>query len=706
MKRQNRTLDVRVTSINRRCRPASLLPLALLALLLAGNGATAQQSAAPSTGLNRQQEIDAFELSEFYDLRQNALFLIRDGQLKQAERQLRAMIDAFPQMPGIQYLLAAVLVRQNNLDAAFDRLTIAIRRGFSDLNLILSDPALEPLRRQERFQSLMGPIGESARNAVPVRPRKVSPAVVRGGVALVTEDNTSWDPKRRILKSEFLFGPKATVPGEVQRGKGTRKVLNEWYSKGLAAGNSGDLYDNHDRNHSGGTLIRSFPQMTSVKYGPRARAAGVDYGLNTRMSFNAITIGNSSTVAERRSQARHALTLPGIPNILYRQYVGNQLYVYPEHQDYDPGRGDLLPANTPYVIVSQGSSGSDAPFLVAVTSILAAFRPDVKDYLRTNHLVMPTVQMILRRGQKTVKTDADYLSAKAHPPVFKPENIDLPTMINLAHRMKIEDVPPMVHLRTVEESGPQPGVDDFSVGVSEILFDTPGAIARVIRSTAYEKRMVIRAESTGKSSKPDDRYDWVVLSGDKDRIKINKRNENGSEVELIVPWHERRAVPGIPGMTTDRVEIGVFASSGKYHSAPAFINFLYPANQKRKYNDRHQIVSIDHDDPNYTKRYLEPRLFVRRNWADVYKYDATSSLLTGWQRRRGKWVSNYTRDGAKISQWDDQGRATEARSVRYKIERDKQGISRIVEVPGATRLFYHYDGDKDRTGKFREERIP
>ena len=650
------------------------------------------------------QTINAFQLSQITDLRTSALFLIREGKPQQAEKQIRRMIDMFPQLPGNHYLLAVVLAMQNDLDAAFDRLTIAIRQGFSNVDLMLSDPTLAKLRRQERFQSLIGMFEGAANKAVPITPQKVSPALVKDGIALVDESNTQWVPGPRILKSAFRFGPNEAAPALDQRGEGVSKQLNDWYARGLAAGNIGDLYDNHDRGHSS-LRANLFPQLTYIKYGTGARHIGVDNGLNAKMFFNAITMGNSSTVSDGRSQARHGLTLPGIPGIMYLQYTNNSLYVYPEHKDYDLERGDLLPANTPYLIVSQGSSGSDRPFLGAVASILAAFKPEVKDYLRQSRLVMPTVQMIFRRGQKTVTIDRDYLGAGAHPPVFRSENIDLQKMVNLANQLMVEDIPPMVGLSVIEESGPEPGIDDFTSGVSETLFNTPGAIARVIRSTAYDKRMVLRARPTGTKDATELTYQWVVLSGDRNRIKINQRNEEGSEVELIVPWHDRRPVAGQPGMTTDRVEIGVFVSNGKYYSAPAFINFLYPPNQKRHYNDQRQIVSIDHRDPDLAVRYMEPRLFSKRDWSDTYRYDENSTLI-GWQRRRGKWISNYTRDGAKIIAWDDQDRATKARSIRYKVEVEKRGVTKVIETAGDKILTYQYAGETDQIGQVREGAAP
>lgn len=679
-----------------------LLWIPLIAWLWFDSAAVAQWKENQGPDADTRPEINAFELSLLHDLGRDAVVRIQQGKLKEAEQLIRRMVDLFPRLPDSHYLLASVLARQIKMDAAFDRLTIAIERGFSNVELMRSDTGFERLRQQERFQTLIRMIEENPVKAAAISIRKVSPALVRNGIALVDEGNTLWDQNLNILKTVFRFEAKEAAEN-VRHGE---SVLNEWYSQGLAAGNIGDLYDNHDRRHSG-MRAGDFPQLAHVKYSPIAANAGVDNGLNTKMFFNAITIGNSSTVSAGRSQARQALTLPDMPNILYLQYINNHLYVYPEHRDYDPGPGDLLPANTPYLIVSQGSSGSDQPFLRAAASILAAFRPDVKDYLRQNRLVMPTLQMVFRRGQRGVESDADYLSARAHPPVFKAEDIDLEKMIDLANQLKIEDIPPMVRLEVIGESGPLPGKDDFAASVSEILFDTPSAIARVVRATAYEKRMVISAEQTRAPAGQTLAYRWVVLSGDADRIKINPRNDAGSVVELIVPWHERRSVPENPEMTTDRVEIGVFVHNGTYFSAPAFVNFLYPPNQNRIYDEQGRIVSIDHNDPVFTKRALEERLFVQRDWKDTYQYNQKSQL-TGWQRRRGKWITQFTRHGAKVLDRDDLNRPIKARAVRYILEIDKRGKRSMVDfsAPDDKLFFYQYNGEDDRIGTVRVEQSP
>ena len=67
---------------------------------------------------------------------------------------------------------------------------------------------------------------------------------------------------------------------------------------------------------------------------------------------------------------------------------------------------DLSP-NTPYLIASQGSSGSDQPFMRAIPYTLAAFRPEVKRKLIDNGLLMPTLQMILRQANKQIREEVE-----------------------------------------------------------------------------------------------------------------------------------------------------------------------------------------------------------------------------------------------------------------------------------------------------------
>ena len=674
-----------------------LLAVATLAVLVEisfaqSTGNSAQKSSQPQAATVFQRPLLQRQL-------QGLVPLFRARRHDLAERALKGIIQRFPNDGNNYYLLASVQQRQNRSAEALTNLETAVRLGFNYAARIQGNSVFVGLRENKRFVELV----DRARRAAPAgnatRGRKLVPATVKQGVAIVGEGNTNWEPRLNILRSFFRFESEKPAATTVQGKKSpVATQLNNWFVQGLAAGNHGDLYDNRDDNHSD-LRFEKLPQLTRVRYSDAAKQSGFHFGLNRGIFFNAITIGNSSTaIGGIQSHARFALGNPVLARLLYLQYSNNHLYIYPEVRDHDPTNGDLLPANTPYMIISQGKSGSDRPFLIAAQSILAAFRPDVKNYLRENNLVMPTLQMVFRRGQKAVKTDDNYLSGAAHPSVFRSEDMDVLKMVRLANSLRIDQIPPMVHLNVVEESQAKLGVDYFSPGLPEKLFDSPSAIARVVRSTAFEKRIVVSAGRTKNPTSQKLAYHWIVLRGDAERIKIKRRSKVGDIVEVTVPWHERRPIHERPELTTDRVDIGVFVDNGDHFSAPAFISFMFLGNQKRVYDARRNIVRVDYRDPVHSKRFVDPRLYHRKDWADEYEYDAVGKLV-GWRRTRGGKVERFTRHGAKVVSKDSQGRATRAQVIQYGFQRVKRGPATVIERPTQRFVTYQYAGTNDRQGR-------
>src|SRR5262249_25434394 len=136
--------------------------------------------------------------------------------------------------------------------------------------------------------------------------------------------------------------------------------------------------------------------------------------------------------------------------ILQSHYLKSNLYIYPEHRDHDPGHngvgdgyGDLYPTNTPYLLISQGSSGSDQPFMRALPFTAAAFRPEGKKKLGEPGLLMPPTQMILRSSNRQLRDPKEYLTGKAHPTVFEGSHVDALKMVQLAHDVRLDSIPPL-----------------------------------------------------------------------------------------------------------------------------------------------------------------------------------------------------------------------------------------------------------------------
>ena len=367
-------------------------------------------------------------------------------------------------------------------------------------------------------------------------------------------------------------------------------LLRQWYSKGTAAGNVGDYYDNRDGGHSQLDMI-PYPQLQKIEYTEAQIKSRENWGMQGRI-LPYVVFGNSSTSASPRqggSNIRGYYVNPGGLAFLFGQYARNNLYVYPEHQDHDPGHngdegyGDLFPTNTPCLIASQGSSGSDQPFMKAMPYVLAAFRPEVKKILIQSGMLMPTIQMILRSTNRSLADAKDYLTGKAHPTVFQGSDVDPLAMVEMAHGINASNMPPIAILKVIKEDAPVRGVDYFEPELTEKLGDTPVVVARVFRGSNYLRKMVVSAEGSRDLNNRPLKYYWVVLRGDPAKIKIEYRNASRSVAEITVPYQDRSPIAKDSPLESGRIDIGVFVHNGAYYSPPAFVTFYALDNEARTY---------------------------------------------------------------------------------------------------------------------------
>ena len=638
-------------------------------------------------------------------LQQQLAQSVRAGKIDEMETACRAGVELMPQDPTWQYNLACALSYRATKDEALVALERAIDLGFRDDEAIAADNDLKQLRDVPKFKALIEKAkrlkGTPVAGVVQVKPA----TVFMGKPAEINASDTLWDFDHGCFITLFtLTNPdikRLSSYAQAYRGPAAER-LHGWFADDTASGNFGDLYVNRDGGHSP-LAVTNFPGLTPVVYCDEAKKHRTNLSLPNTL-FEQPLIGNSSMSMVNgpfwRSLPRAVVTDPYQPLAAFLYYISNQNWFYPEHKDFDKDNGDLFPANTPYYVVSLGSSYSDQPFMQAFAASMAAFQPATKRLLITTKMLAPTLQMIFRTTQKGVKHPDDYLTGVAHPAVFDQSNLDANAMVEMAHAMKPEDIPPLVALRTVKDAQVEAGVDFFDVR-PEGLFDTPCSIARVVRGVARERRMTIEASVTTKPSGAV-KYHWVVLQGDPKKIVIKPLNDDATRVEICVVYHGAYRPLDATGAQSSRlsgrVDIGCFVKAGAFYSAPAFVSFYYLPNEARVYRDDGQILSVDYT--NAEHRYADPVLTLQKGWKDLYAYDAQGHP-TGWYRTRsGGQPERFTVKGHKVLATDKLNRPVKACAVQYIPRQTGEDMPPALSCMDMPQLYaYTYADDADKVGK-------
>ena len=100
------------------------------------------------------RNIDALaELGQIYS---------RLGEWEQGLDVDRQLVRLVPENPTVHYNLACSLAILGQTDPALDALERAVRRGYADVEYLLGDPDLESLRREPRFQEIVGRLRSAA----------------------------------------------------------------------------------------------------------------------------------------------------------------------------------------------------------------------------------------------------------------------------------------------------------------------------------------------------------------------------------------------------------------------------------------------------------------------------------------------------------------------------------------------------------------
>lgn len=531
-------------------------------------------------------------------------------------------VAIFPKDAIWHYNLACAETRLGRLEAARAALTRAADCGFADADGMASDEDLAIIRRDPAYISALAGVRDNARNPGKA-PGAVSPLPL-AEFARITPSNTSWDMTLGGFKALF------TVPERLPQERSTTEIpgltgdlIRGWIEAGTAAGNYGDIYDNHDLGHS--VLDTSFfPGLTPVKYCQEAHAAGVDTGVSLFDFHGRPAFGNSSTANTQGpywgSCARRAQN-SFIRNLLV-QYLSNTIYVYPQHHDYlEAKHGDVFATRTPYLFISPGSSWTDRPILASLATALAALRPETKEMLTKSGQIAPTLQYLLRMAQSNVVEMADYLKPAAHPVVFNGNNVDTIKLARLAHSIETNSLPPLAPLRVLDDdSARYRPIIDYPDSLGERVYDTPFAIARVWRAPSGKRKMSLAVGTPGDE---DITYHWFVGQGDPAKVLIREIDSHGRRVEIEVRYHDPRFNTPF-GVRSSRVDVICVADNGTHCSAPSFVTWFFPPNEKREYGIGMKPIAIDY--ASCATNYVDPEYSPPKDFRDEFIRDDTGAL--------------------------------------------------------------------------------
>lgn len=658
--------------------------------------------------VNALAATNVFEMPLVYPqhraLRQRLIETVRAGRTEEMARVCREGVELLPMDATWRYNLACALAYFADKEPAFEALERAIELGFRDVNAIQNDNDLKQLSGSPRFRALLEKARGLANKPVEGVLQAVPVTALTGWPVEINASNTVFDFDSGCFKALIALrradNKKISETAADYRGPAADSV-GGWMRADEVSGNFGDLYVNRDEGHSLLT-VTNFPGLTPVVYGAEAVAHNAHRSL-PNMFFDYPVLGNASLSMVSgpmwRSLPRMAVTDPYQPLTMFRLYANNQSWFFPAHKDYETGGIDHFPANTPYYVVSKGSSFTDRPFMEAFAATMASFRPETKRALTARKTMAPILQMILRATQKSLRQPEDYLTGAAHPAVFDEADLDAAAMVKMAYGLTPETIPPLVALRVLKDESAVAGRDFFELR-PEGLFDTPFAIARVARSVARARSMTLGASLAQESQGAT--FRWVVLQGDPAKIRIKALDASAAKVEISVDYHGVYRPAGVDGLPSavqsSRVDIGCFVRAGEYYSPPAIVSIFYLPNETRVYRDDGQILSVDYS--NAERRYADPVLTMQKGWKDLYEYDE-AGRLTGWYRKRGDHAERFTHAGHRVLESDRQNRPVKACEVQYLPRQGvTEGLPPSLSYVDTPRVFtYAYQDERDKVGK-------
>lgn len=621
---------------------------------------------------------------------------IANGDLLSAEEAALEGVKQFPDDALWKYNVSCIKARQGRTKEALDWLKQAIESGFRNIEQLKTDGDLKLLREDEStraaFEALVEEIS-AAKTHSEIRGAlyEATPSTIPAGKsAEVTTTNTQWEWD--IQRGGFMTTRLRLLPyEEVPTYTGPyADIVAPWHDAALKE--KGErahynlLYVNRDEDACQPNFDGS-PFITSVYYSDEAVKSnahtGVANGIFSTGLHDIPVLGSSSTIYQRlpfwRSGPRLISTNAKMTALAYRFAFANQLYVYDATPDLSARfHGDILTAQQPFYFVTADltpppykgaldAQSAQKEILELIAAAVEAMQPETRNAMFNTNRFVWTMQRLFREAQKEAK---DIFDPKAHPVAFNIAQLDTQKLLERAHTLTPEALPPMFCIRMLREERPIQYVDFFDPTTTEAFADTSMSISRIVRGRNYTRTMTI--EATGE---PGLSFHWFVVNGDTEKIRIKPLTKESSITTIEVDWHGLyTSTSGTPIRRVDLACIAVRPDG--ITSAPAFVSLRYLANEKRTYKEG-QLISIDYMPPASGFVYEDPAITTTKLWSDHFNYDAKGQL-TGWVRYApAKAPESFTAQGLRVKKGTAAETAPSPERVNYqpRLNPRSDGIS-------------------------------
>lgn len=259
-----------------------------------------------------------------------------------------------------------------------------------------------------------------------------------------------------------------------------------------------------------------------------------------------------------------------------KYYENNVLFVSPSIRSFS--QGDIFTTLTPFIINSDGASGSDSVLLYPIIAASASISPTLKDRILASKTLVPTLMYLFKSSyydyedpnahHVSLKMPSEYLDKKLDPIPGKPVNYqyeiapsDPAPLLNkiIENAKNLTHIPPIARMKVYDVVVTNTGTRDYKI--PNFYEDLTYLFKSALRDGENIEFVVDLYDSW--SEKEIKSYHFKLLRGN---AVIEKMNPDGSILKIKIPFQKKDT------RLDTRTDILLYVNDGKYNSAPAYIS--------------------------------------------------------------------------------------------------------------------------------------